>query len=165
MSGSVLAPVQATFRAVAETVVPEAAALASDQWRELQDVVEAALAARPEATRRQLVTFLRLIEYLPVLRHFRRFSRLSPTARTATLEQLERSPRLTVRRGIWGLRTLVFMGYYTRGDVQAALGYRPHADGWSARRTTAEMRAAAAEPFGEEARDEHASGDGPRDAK
>ena len=37
-----------------------------------------------------------------------------------------------------------------RDDVQGALGYRPHAEGWNARRTTAEMRAAAAEPFGEE---------------
>ncbi|MBK6485745.1 MAG: hypothetical protein IPF98_02510 [Gemmatimonadetes bacterium] len=45
---------------------------------------------------------------------------------------------------------MVLLGYYTRDDVQGALGYRPHAEGWNARRTTAEMRAAAAEPFGEE---------------
>jgi hypothetical protein len=51
------------------------------------------------------------------------------------------------------VRTLVFMGYYTREDVQGALGYRAHADGWSARRTTGEMRAVATEPFDEESRD------------
>lgn len=150
MSGTVLAPVQATFRAVAETVVPETASLGPDGWRELRDVVESALAARPEALRRQLVTFLRLIEYLPLLRHLRRFSRLAPAARTALLARVETSRFLLVRRGFWGLRTLVLLGYYTRDDVQGALGYRAHADGWSARRTTAEMRAAAAEPFGEE---------------
>jgi hypothetical protein len=153
MSGSVLAPVQATFRAVAQTVVPEAASLGPEQWRELHAVVEGALATRPEVMQRQLVTFLRLIEYLPIPRHFRRFSRLAPGARAAILARLESSPRLAFRRGIWGLRTLVFMGYYTRDDVQGALGYRPHADGWSARRTTAEMRAAEAEPFGEESHD------------
>lgn len=150
MSRTVLAPVQATFRAVADTVVPEAASLGPERWREVQDVVESALAARPEALGRQLVSFLRLIEYLPLLRHLRRFSRLPPSARTALLTQLESSRFLVLRRGFWGLRTLVLLGYYTRDDVQAALGYRPHAEGWSARRTTADMRAAAAEPFGEE---------------
>ena len=61
MSGTVLAPVQATFRAVADTVVPEAASLGPEKWREVQDVVESALAARSEALRRQLVIFLRPI--------------------------------------------------------------------------------------------------------
>ena len=150
MSESVLAPVQATFRAVAETVVPEATSLSADRWRELQQVVESALASRPDAMRRQLVTLLRLIEYLPIPRHFRRFSRLAPVARVTVLRTLEWSRYSLLRRGFWGLRTLIFMGYYTRDDVQGALGYRAHVDGWSARRTTAEMRAAASEPFGEE---------------
>ncbi len=149
MSGSVLAPVRATFRAVAEAVVREAASLSPEGWRELEAQVETALASRPEAMQRQLVTFLRVIEYLPLLKHFRRFSRLSLNARTGILRGFESSTRPLFRRGMWGLRTLVFLGYYTRDDVQGALGYRAHADGWSARRTTAEMRAAAAEPLGE----------------
>lgn len=147
MSGTVLAPVQATFRAVAETVVPESVALDSDGWQELNAVVESALASRPDTVRRQFVTFLRLIEFLPLLRHLHRFSRLSPERRTEVLARLESSPRLLIRRGFWGLRTLVMLGYYTREDVQAELGYRAHADGWSLRRTTAEMRAAAREPI------------------
>lgn len=153
MSGSVLAPVRATFRAVAETVVPEVASLKPDAWREVEAVVESALVSRPEAMRRQLVTFLRVIEFLPLVRHFRRFSHLAPAGRHAVLHGLESSRHLLFRRGVWGVRTLVFMGYYTREDVQGALGYRAHANGWSARRTTGEMRAAAAEPFGEELRD------------
>ena len=149
MSGSVLAPVRATFRAVAETVVREAASLSPEGWRELEAEVEAALAPRPEAMQRQLVTFLRVIEYLPLLKRFRRFSRLPLDARTEILRGFESSTRPLFRRGMWGLRTLVFLGYYTRDDVQGALGYRAHANGWSARRTLAEMRAAAAEPLGE----------------
>jgi len=149
MSGSVLAPVRTTFRAVAETVVRESASLEPEGWRELEVAVEGALATRPEEMQRQLVTFLRVIEYLPLLKRFTRFSRLSIEGRTQILQEFESSGRLLFRRGMWGLRTLVFLGYYTRDDVQGALGYRAHADGWSARRTTAEMRAAAAEPFGE----------------
>jgi hypothetical protein len=144
MTGSILQPVQSTFRAVAETVVVEAASLHPHEWRELQDVVEEALAARPERMRRQLVLFLRVIEYLPLVRYLRRFSRLDRTRRAQVLTSLQNSPRLVIRRGFWGLRTLVFLAYYTRDDVQAALGYRPHANGWSARRTSSEMRAAAA---------------------
>lgn len=134
MSELVLAPVRATFRAVAETVVPEAASLDADGWRAMHDRVEEALSSRPEGVRRQLVTFLRLVEYLPLLRHFRRFSHLAPAARTEVLERLERSRRLALRRGVWGVRTLVFLGYYTRVEVQEDLGYRAHRDGWSARR-------------------------------
>jgi len=136
MNGPVLAPVRTTFRAVAETVVPELTSLTPETWREVEAVAEAILAARPEAIRRQLVAFLRVIEVLPLPRHFRRFSRLAPARRASVLHGLETSRYLLVRRGFWGVRTLVFMGYYTREDVQRALGYRAHADGWSARRAT-----------------------------
>ncbi|MEO7963563.1 MAG: hypothetical protein ABIT38_06590 [Gemmatimonadaceae bacterium] len=142
MAGSVLQPVQSTFRAVAETVVAEAASLRPQEWRELQDVVEEALAMRPEKMRQQLVLLLRAIEYLPLARYLRPFSRLDTKRRASFLASLQSSPRLAIRRGFWGLRTLIFLGYYTRDDVQASLGYRPHANGWSARRTTSETRAA-----------------------
>jgi len=138
MSETLLAPVQATFRAVAETVVPESASLGPEEWQDLCSVVERALAARPEATRGQVVTFLRLLEFLPLVRLRGRFSRLAPEQRRDVLERLERSRTLLFRRGVWGVRTLVFMGYYTRPEVQAALGYRATAAGWSARRPTAE---------------------------
>lgn len=138
MGETLLAPVQATFRAVAETVVPEAASLGPEEWRDLCSVVERALAARPEATRRQVVAFLRLLEILPLVRLRGRFSRMPAERRREELERLERSGILRLRRGVWGIRTLVFMGYYTRPDVQAALGYRATAGGWSARRALAE---------------------------
>ena len=135
MTPSVLRPVEATFRAVAVTVVPETSSLRPEVWSELERVVEDAIARRPVVLQRQLVSFLRLIEYLPLARYGRRFSRLSPARRTRVLDQLQNAPVLLLRRGFWGLRTLVFMGFYTRADVQHAIGYRAHADGWSARRT------------------------------
>lgn len=138
MSETLLAPVQATFRAVAETVVPETASLGPEEWRDLITVVERALMARPEVTRGQVVTFLRLVEYLPLTRLRGRFSRMAPDRRREELERLERSRTLLFRRGVWGVRTLIFMGYYTRPQVQASLGYRATAAGWSARRPPAE---------------------------
>jgi hypothetical protein len=47
---------------------------------------------------------------------------------------MQYSPIPLLRRGVWGLRTLVFLGYYTRPEVQMTLGYRASARGWVTRR-------------------------------
>lgn len=138
MTAAVLLSVRATFRAVATTVVPEAAALDPDGWATLERIVEEALSSRPERLRRQLVLFLRVIEYRSLFTHGGRFSRLGEAKRTMICAALEQSRTLTIRRGFWGLRTLILMGYYTQPTVVQRLGYRAHPDGWSARRRSAE---------------------------
>jgi hypothetical protein len=137
MPVSVLHPVRPIFRAVASTVVPEAAQLDAAGWSELENVVEVALAARPEKMRGQLVTFIRLIDLLSVARYGRRFTRLNAPRRATFLRSLERSRAVLVRRGFWGLRTLIFSGYYTRPEIVRAIGYRAHRLGWAARGGTA----------------------------
>jgi hypothetical protein len=129
-----LDPVRDTFRAIAVTVVPEASALDEEGWSALEALVEKTLAPRPAAVRRQLVAFVRAIEHLPRLRWGRRFTALSPDERARFLAGLERAPVLLLRRGFWGLRTLVFLGYYARPEAAAAIGYRADARGWEARR-------------------------------
>jgi hypothetical protein len=133
MPAPVLPTVRRTLRAVAATVVPDAAALDEPGWNELEAIVEQALAIRPPAVRRQLGVFLRLIEFLPTARFGRRFSRLDAAARTRVLAWLQDSPLLLVRRGFWGVRTLVLMGYYARPAAARAIGYRAEARGWGAR--------------------------------
>lgn len=129
-----LAPVRDTFRAIAVTVVPDAAALDEAGWRDLDGLVEKTLARRPAGMRRQLVLFVRAIEHLPRLRWGRPFTALSADERTRFLSGLEHAPVLLLRRGFWGLRTLVFLGYYARPEAAAAIGYRADARGWEARR-------------------------------
>ena len=129
-----LAPVRGTFRAIAVTVVPEAAGLDEAGWAALEDLVEKALEARPDAMKRQLVAFVRAIEHLPRLRWGRAFTDLSADRRARVLSALEHAPVLLLRRGFWGLRTLVFLGYYARPEAAAAIGYRADARGWEARR-------------------------------
>jgi hypothetical protein len=127
-------PVRAIFRAIAVTVVPEAARLDVAGWSELEEIVERALAGRPLAMRRQLSAFLRAVELLPVARHGRRFTGLDAERRTRVLQALQRSRVLALRRGMWGIRTLIFMGYYARPAAAAGIGYRASAGGWEARR-------------------------------
>ena len=40
---------------------------------------------------------------------------------------------LALRRGVWGVRTLAFMGYYARPEAAREIGYRAAAAGWAAR--------------------------------
>src|SRR5256885_13391501 len=122
------------FRAVATCVVPEASRLDAAQWDEMAAIVARAIAARPRTLQRQLALFLILLEWFPLVRYGRRLSRLEPARRTKFLDRLQRSPLLLLRRGFWGVRTLVLMGYYGRPAAAAEIGYRADARGWEARR-------------------------------
>ncbi|HSP35980.1 MAG TPA: hypothetical protein VLU46_16840, partial [Thermoanaerobaculia bacterium] len=59
---------------------------------------------------------------------------LDAAKRTTFLEAVQDAPLLPLRRGFWGLRTLVFMGYYSRDDARTAIGYRADPRGWAVRR-------------------------------
>jgi hypothetical protein len=124
---------KAVLRAAAEAIVPEAATLDEAGWRDLESIVERALSARPPKVQRQFNLLLRVIELLPVARHGHRFTLLDLARREQVLDSLQESRLLLLRRGIWGLRTLVFMGYYGRNDAAAEIGYRASATGWAAR--------------------------------
>jgi hypothetical protein len=128
-----LAPVRPTFRAIATAVVPATAPLDESGWQRLESIVEAALAERPARMQRQLVVFIRLIDAMALLRHGRRLRSLSVEKRTRLLRGLEDSPVLLFRRGFWGLRTLVFMGWYAQPETATRVGYQGTIRGWPAR--------------------------------
>jgi len=120
----VLAPVHSYFRAIVTTFVPEAKDLDERAWAEFEAIVERFLATRPDSVRRQVVLLVRLLQLLPVLRWGRPFTALSAERRLRFLAALQDAPLLLLRRGVWGLRTIAFMGYYARTDAAAAIGYR-----------------------------------------
>ncbi|HUF13393.1 MAG TPA: gluconate 2-dehydrogenase subunit 3 family protein [Longimicrobiales bacterium] len=132
-ASAVLRPVRATFRAVAKTVVPDMAALDEAAWTRVEAIVERALADRPARMRRQLVVYMRLIDGLALARHGRRFRSLEADARQRLLERLQDSRVLLLRRGFWGLRTLVYMGWYAQPSTAEAIGYGAAKGGWAAR--------------------------------
>ena len=128
-----LSSVRHILRAVATTVVPETSSVDARAWLELETVVSQAMARRSASQQRQLVVFLRLLQAVPLSRYGRPFTALSPRQRVAFLESIERSRLLLVRRGLWAVRTLVFMCYYTRDDVAESIGCHRDAGGWIAR--------------------------------
>lgn len=101
-------------------------------WSELEGLIEGALRERPQALKRQLRLFLRLIQWLPVFRYGRPFTSLKPTQRTRFLSSLQEHPIQSVRVGFWGLRTLALLGYYGRPDAAKAIGYAADPRGWEA---------------------------------
>ncbi|MGA2738459.1 MAG: gluconate 2-dehydrogenase subunit 3 family protein [Bryobacteraceae bacterium] len=127
-----LNPDPAIFRAVVSTIVPEAAALDDGEWCEVTQVIEALLRDRPESLKRQLRIFLRAIQWLPVLRYGRPFTRLQPAIRTRILAHLQDDRIQKVRVGFWGLRTIVLAGFYGRPQAARAIGYAASPRGWEA---------------------------------
>ena len=132
-TGSTFGPVRESFRALAATIVPEAKGLDAPAWGDLERIVEEGLASRPASIRRQLRLLVRALDLLPVLRFGKSFRALDPARRTAFLLAVQDAPVLLLRRGFWGLRTLVFMGYYSRPEARDEIGYRADARGWDAR--------------------------------
>jgi len=130
----VLTSVRPVLRAIGVTVVPEATRLDEAGWAAIEGTVAAALASRPAALQRQFLLFLRVVEWLPLVRFGRRFTRLDPARRTRFLKSLQDAPLLLVRRGMWGLRTLLLMGYYGRPEAREEIGYRADPRGWTSRR-------------------------------
>ena len=125
--------VEGDFRALATTIVPEAAGLDEAGWRAVKAVVDEALAARPKALRRRLLLFIRVLSWISVARYGKRLASLDARRRASFLSSVERSRLLLVRRGFWGLRALVFLGYWTRPEAAVAIGYRARPQGWEAR--------------------------------
>jgi hypothetical protein len=92
-------------------------------------IIERAVAARPPRVQRQLAMFLSLLRFAPVARYGRPFERLSTDRQDAVLRWFQdaRLPRL--RQGFWGVKTLIYMGYYGRPDVGRDIAYRPSRTG------------------------------------
>jgi len=124
-----LAPSKAAFLVVAaRVVVPEVAELDEDGRDRFNDIVDRALMDRPEGVRRQLAVFLGIVRWVPVLRFGRVFDRLGHPEQERFLLWLEDCPVSLLRKGFWGLKTLVFMGYYGQAEVWPRLGYVPRTD-------------------------------------
>jgi hypothetical protein len=127
-------PLRDALRPLAVSFVPEIAGATAAEWSELERRITLALAARPLAMRRQLGLFVRVLQAGSRIRYRTGLAALDSGRRTALLEAFADSPLLLFRRGIWGLRTLVMLGWYTQPSVGSALGYRASPAGWEARR-------------------------------
>ena len=114
---------------VARRIVPEVAALDTHGLTRFFTIIDDLLGQRPEPVRRQLAGFLGLIRWLPVLRYGRPFEGLQPARQDAVLRWFQECRIGLLQKGFWGLKTIVFFGYYGRREVWETIGYTPVRDG------------------------------------
>jgi hypothetical protein len=111
--------------AIGVRVVPETAALTAAQRDEWRAIIAGALGDRPEAMRRQFRAFLGIIERGPVVRFGAPFSALGPERQDRVLRWFQDCPVALLRKGFWGMKALVLMGYYARPEAAAEVGWTP----------------------------------------
>ncbi|MFV2071227.1 MAG: hypothetical protein ACC742_01060 [Thermoanaerobaculales bacterium] len=91
--------------------------------------IDEALQERTPAVRRQFGAFLGLLRWAPLVRFGGPFESLRPERQDAVLRWFEDCPIGLLRKGFWGLRVLVYMGYYGQTETWEAVGYAPNFDG------------------------------------
>lgn len=117
------------LESVARRVVPEVAELDTHALTRFFTIIDDTLSQRPAPLRRQLAGFLGLIRWLPVIRYGKPFEGLHPARQDAVLRWLQECPIGLLQKGFWGLKTMIFMGYYGHREIWEELGYTPVRDG------------------------------------
>lgn len=114
---------------VARRIVPEVAGLDARGRERFFRMIDAALMDRPPGVRRQFGTLLGVVRWLPLPRWGISFERLSGDRQDRVLRWLQDAPLPLLRAGFWGLKVMVFMGYYGQPELWPEVGYDPHPDG------------------------------------
>jgi len=115
--------------ALAARIVPETRAPDAAGWARFEAIVDDALQERTDAVRRQFALFLGVLRWAPVARYGARFDAMAPGRQDAVLRWFEDCPLSLLRKGFWGLKAMVFMGYYGQPETHGLIGYRARFDG------------------------------------
>ncbi len=118
-----------TLLLLAHRIVPESERFEPSEEAEFLGIIERALSTRPISVRRQLAFFVSFLRWLPLVRYGARLARLSTERQDAFLRWCEGAPLSILRKGFWGLKTLIFMGYYGRPNLGDRIAYRPSSAG------------------------------------
>jgi hypothetical protein len=126
-------PVQPVLRAgqqrfllcLAARIVPESAGAPAQVTEPLLAAIDSELHPRPRLQQLEFKLLLLAIRWMTVPFTLRWFERLPAERQDRWLRFLENAPLTLLRVGIWGLKTLVFFGYYTQDGVQQRILYLP----------------------------------------
>ncbi|MBI3269778.1 MAG: hypothetical protein HYZ53_12200 [Planctomycetes bacterium] len=114
---------------LAHRFVPASSTLDADGERRFLGIIEEFLASRPALVRRQIGLFLGVLRWLPALRHGRPLDALPSADQDAALRRFQDHWFPLFRKGFWGVKTLVYMGYYGRPEAAESFRYRPSKSG------------------------------------
>ena len=117
------------LQALASRIVPETTELDGSGLGRFFGIIDKALLDRPPEVRQQFATFLGLVRWAPVFRYGSPLEKLRSEKQDAVLRWFEDCPVGPLRKGFWGLKAMVFMGYYGQPETNALVGYAPERDG------------------------------------
>ena len=117
------------LRVLAVRIVPEIEELDAAGMSRFFATIDEALQDRSPGVRRQFGSFLGLLRWAPLPRFGSSFEGLAAERQDAVLRWFEDCPVGLLRKGFWGLKVLVYMGYYGQTESWEAVGYHPDFDG------------------------------------
>ncbi len=115
--------------ALAHVLVPDSRNLPRDRQDRFFALLDELLATRPAKVVRLIGVFLVFLRWSPLLRFGRRLDHLDPATQVRALKWFEDAPIALIRTGLWGVKTLVFLGYYGQPEITVGLGYTPSRSG------------------------------------
>ena len=110
---------------LAARIVPESAGAPAQVTDPLLAAIDSELQPRPRLQQLEFKLLLLAIRWMTLPFTLHRFERLPAERQDRWLRFLENAPLTLLRVGIWGLKTLVFLGYYTQDSVQRRILYVP----------------------------------------
>ena len=111
------------FLAVQRCAVPRSRTFTEDQVRASLAIVDTLLEDQPAALKRQLLAFVVLIEALAFLAGAGRFRELGRARQDQVLDWLFAAPVPLLRKGFWGLNTLVKASVFCQPSVHPSIRY------------------------------------------
>ena len=121
---------KAEFLGVLESrIVPEIKELDGAGQARFFGIIDGALQDRDPSVRRQFGTFLGVLRWASLFRYGGPLEKLNTERQDAVLRWFEDCPVALLRKGFWGLKAMVFMGYYGQPETNDLVGYAPESDG------------------------------------
>ena len=117
------------LQVLAARIVPETAELDAAGLSRFFAIIDKALQDRPASVRRQFATFLGVLRWVSLFRYGGPLETLRAERQDAVLRWFEDCPVSLLRKGFWGLKAMVFMGYYGQPETNELVGYAPDFDG------------------------------------
>ena len=117
------------FLTIAERIAPGIDDLDVSGRAEFLHLIDNAFAPREPGVRRQFQLFLFLLRWLPFLRFGAPLDRLAEQKQIRVLRWFEGKAFVLLRKGFWGLKTLVYLGYYGQAAVSRKMHYTPCVQG------------------------------------
>ena len=129
-STKVLSPRNAVFLlAVTRRIAPPVADLPESEQAKIIQTVDETLGKRDGKIQKQFNLFLKVLRLSTIIPYGKSMDRLSDERMDQKLRRFQDHPIEKMRLGFWGMKTMVYMGFYGDPERYASFSYQPSLHG------------------------------------